>query len=199
MRDRKIKKTISLGAFIAALTPPTPAIDTPTQKVCVNGDNCRFGAKCKFFHPISQSPTIPSNAKTRLCKFGLKCRNKALCSFAHTNEELIVLKCKFGIRCKKQDVCKFNHEPEKKIKVEEKKIEVEEFDLTKNKFPTINNNVEKIVKSTLNFKEKIEIEPECLNIKSDSRKTYLEGSIDEMIKAFMANQADDETFFMKLN
>lgn len=67
---------------------------------------------CIFYHPASESvaqygarvfaPRVPepfhSLERTRMCKFGLKCRH-AGCKFAHTAQELRVAPCMYGMEC----------------------------------------------------------------------------------------------------
>ena len=60
----------------------------------------------------SQEKVVYKN--TRMCNFGVNCKKRGVCSFAHTLEEFHPVECRFQASCKNRSTCTFKHGNESK-------------------------------------------------------------------------------------
>jgi len=61
-------------------------------KMCMAGENCKFGNRCWFAHSIEElhgnRGALPRNWKTSMCRSGRSCKFGEHCWFAHSEAEL---------------------------------------------------------------------------------------------------------------
>lgn len=97
---------------------------------------------CLYFHPMSETaeqyrarlfgnkqPVIThSLERTRMCKFGLKCK-RADCKFAHTPSELRVAPCMYGMQCSNWR-CPYLHPDETEVEMKDRLKQIRLTDLS---------------------------------------------------------------------
>lgn len=85
-------------------SPAQPPAHLWKTKMCVAGEDCKFGEKCWFAHSMDElrgdGGTLPKNWKTSMCRASAgACKYGKHCWFAHTEEELRGKESPPPIRC----------------------------------------------------------------------------------------------------